>query len=346
MNLLRLGGRFALATGMAAVVVLVGGAATGRADPESCNLAPKARPICITIVQNGGAVVGPSRSTVDTHYMHFSVTVRNGGSSSTFTHPTVRLSWTDIQAGGEVPSTAAFDASQSTMACIPSTTAVNTLDCSAPNLGPNESVTYSLVFRTSTLEATIATRLLAYVAVNEVTNEQLPDRDPVDEDWTESADMTYENELDAQRSWVFPGGTVTLKTTMTGQFSIFKVPVPPSFGNSFFAQLIESPASAGFCPTCFADQLTTIAPGVFDATNIIEVQTTIPMSLVSGTVDEIVFHKLDSGFVEEITNKCTGAIDSGTPPFSELSCARWEKKGGKLTVEAFSKLGNGEWGFS
>lgn len=348
MNLLRNVRRAAL-LGAVAAVTLFAGASTGVAGPEVCNL--DGRAICITITDTDDV----SPSTTGTHYMRNVVTVRNSGGNA-MTNITVKLTLTDRFDNAvpptTKPSTADYIEAESTGACKESATASNVLNCTSPNLPAGGSVTFQpLVFRTSNSAGVLATKMLVEVAAKEGGKEQPSPKDPTNEQFSASEETLLEGDPNAQRSWVFPGVSVTLVTTKVGQYSTFPVNVPTTFGTSLVAELVESPASQGtFCPTCFGEQLTTVATGIFNATNIVEIQTVVPLTDVPTGVTEknlTVLHKLDSGQTESITAKCSGEIDSGTPATSELSCRRVviSQKLGTLTVEAFSKFGNGQWGF-
>lgn len=349
MNLLRIVRRAAL-LGAVAAVTLFAGASTGVAGPEVCNL--EGRAICITITDTDDV----SPSTTGTHYMRNVVTVRNGGGNA-MTNISVKLTLTDRFDNAvpptTKPSTADYIEAESTGACVVSATASNVLNCTTANLAAGGSVTFQpLVFRTSNSPGVLATTMLVEVAAKEGGNEQPSPKDPTNEQFSASEETLLEGDPNAQRSWVFPGASVTLTTTKVGQYSTFPVNVPTTFGTSLVAQLVESPASQGtLCATtCFGEQLTTVATGIFNATNIVEIQTVIPLTDVPSGVTEknlTVLHKLDGGQIESITAKCSGDIDSGTPATSELSCRRVviSQKLGTLTVEAFSKLGNGQWGF-
>lgn len=342
--------------GAAAAFTLFGGSTAGLAglNPEKCNEAGRA--ICIKIDDTDDVSPSVLGSPTGTHYMYNVVTVRNNGGNA-LTNVSVKLTLTDrfdsLVPPTTKPSTADYIEGQSTGACSESAAASNILNCTSPNLPAGASVTFDpLVFRTSISPGVKATTMLVEVAAKEGGKEQPSPKDPTNEQFSWSEETLLEGDPNAQRSWVFPGASVTLTTTKVGQYSTFPVNVPTTFGTSLVAQLVESPASLGtLCPTtCFGEQLTTVATGIFDATNIVEIQTVVPLTDVPSGVTEknlTVLHKLDGGGTESITAKCSGEIDSGTPPMSELSCRRVviSQKLGTLTVEAFSKFGNGQWGF-
>ncbi|HET7857120.1 MAG TPA: hypothetical protein VFL41_11745 [Gaiellaceae bacterium] len=361
MNLLRIVRRVVL-LGVAAAIVLFAGATTGLAgdNPEKCFVGGKA--VCIDIDDTDD--VSPSTGAVS-HYMRNVVKIRNN-TGSALTNLKITLTLTDRFDNADPPTTKPSTADYvekdangnpvSTAACSESATASNVLTCTAPNLGAagtaTDTVTLQpLVFRTSNSAGVLATTMKVDVAAKEGGREQPSPKDPTNEQFSWSEETLLEGDPNAQRSWVFPGASVTLTTTKVGQYSTFPINVPTTFGTSLVAKLEESKASEGtFCPTCFGEQLTTVATGIFDATNIVEIQTVVPLTDVPNGVTEknlTVLHKLDGGGTESITAKCSGEIDSGTPPMSELSCRRVviSQKLGTLTVEAFSKFGNGQWGF-
>jgi hypothetical protein len=335
---------------VAAAAFMVGGATSGFAGDNAERCFDGRKAVCIEIDDTDD--VSPSPATA-AHYMHNVVRIRNA-SGSALTNLKVTLTLTDRFDGADPPTTApsTADYQSSVPACVESAAAPNVLSCTSPNLGAGESVTFApLIFKTSKSAGVLATTMKVDVAVKEGGNEQPSPQDPTNEQSSWSEETLLEGDPNAQRSWVFPGSFVTLQTTKSGQYSVFPISVPASFGASLVAQLVESKASLGtFCPTCFGEALTTTATGIFDATNIVEIQSVIPLAEVPKGVTEknlTVLHKPDVGPTESITAACSGAIDSGTPAAAQLSCRRVsiDRKAGTLTVEAFSNRGNGQWGF-
>ena len=338
-------------TGLA---LLFGGATPGYGAAETCN--PAGRIICISITDTDDV----SPSTVSPRYMRDEVTVRNGGGSA-FPGVSVKITLTDFFKPGSdplsQPSTADFIESASTSACSQSETATNVLNCVSPNLGAGDHATFApLIFRTSTTPGAVITQTRVDVAVKEGEREQPSPKDPNTENYFVTENTLLEGDDDQERSWIFPvvapGTSVTLSTKPVGQFSTFPINLSTFTGTAFTAELIEASSFTGFvCPGCFAQQVKTVATGVFSPTKIVELQTVIPLADVPNYVTErnlVVRHKLDSGAEEVISARCSGAIDSGTPLASALSCRRVEinRQLRTLTIEAFSGLGNGIWGFS
>jgi hypothetical protein len=347
----------------AAAVVLLAGATSGFAEDnlEKCFDGGKA--VCIEIDDTDG--VSPSSATAS-HYMNNVVTIRNN-TGSALTNLKITLTLTDRfdnpappALPTTKPSTADYvetDANGNRVsdAACAETAASNVLTCTAPNLGAegtgSDSVTLQpLVFRTSNAAGVLATTMKVDVAAKEGGKEQPSPRDPTNEQFEWSEETSLEGETDAQRSWVFPGASVTLQTTNTvGQYSIFPITVPRGLDVALVAKLEESTPSAAFCAACFGQQVSTTATDIFSATRIVELQSVLPLGIVpSGTTEKVltVRHLPDSGLPEDIKPRCSGEIDSGTPT-TGLPCARVviNKKAGTLTIEAFSKRGNGQWGF-
>jgi len=344
----------------AAAVVLLAGATSGFAgdNAEKCFEGGKA--VCIKIDDTDA--VSPSTAT-SSHYMKNAVTIRNN-TGSALTNLKITLTLTDRfdnLVPPTKPSTADYvetdaNGNRVSAAACAETAASNVLTCTAPNLGAEGTATdrvtlQPLVFRTSNAADVLATTMKVDVAVKEGGKEQPSPRDPTNEEFSWSEETSLEGETDAQRSWVFPGASVTLQTTKSGQYSTFPITVPPGLNVALVAKLEEGTPSSTFCAACFGQEIDTTATGIFSASKIVELQSVVPLTIVpSGTSEKglTVRHQPDSGLPEDIKARCTGAIVTGSiPADSELPCARVviNKKAGTLTVQVFSKRGNGQWGF-
>lgn len=318
----------------------LGGAA--RASTSSgCN--DSGRAICIAIedVDN----ITHSTATV-ARYTRYTATVSNGG-GSTLTNGSATMTLKDVVAGVAGPATAKFVAAPTGCTSVSPTTFTCPLPnlsafAAAPTIGP-------FFASTSTNTAATATRLEVTATFKEKASDHgAPD--PQSDAFTWAEDTSLELGQDFSQSVAFLGGSTVLETLggYRGQSSVFRVPVASGFTGSTLTTLTEfsSGESGYFCPagfSCFGQSVATSAPGIFSATNLANLLTTMDLALLPPGVGEKSLRVHHTGSAP-FTTACTGAV--GVTP-SVVPCRRVviDKKAGIVTIDVWDNH-QGDWGFS
>lgn len=314
--------------GAGAIALALGAAERSAADTVGPECAGK--PLCVTI---SGTPDPASRSPIGTdHYVSYSVTVANTGTTSNLVNVSVTVGWADVGAA----TTSTFLPASSDSRC--SVTGTQTLTCTTPkSLGPGASETYALIFRTATelgeppLSAT-ATTVTVTAAAKEQTK---PSKGGSNTAFVTASNPTsYEPDAELDVSTAGGGLFTTLGTSAGAGGQSSKLPVPAGAPRGLF-ELSETGDYT--CPVgldCFGQQVITVATGVSP----VNLQTTYTGDLPAGTTESNVdvFHVRDDATEITISASCSGALFSGAPPSSEIPCRRVEithLSGGIATVE-------------
>jgi hypothetical protein len=236
-----------------------------------------------------------------------SVTISNSGSTSNLTNLNVTIQWSDQGAATTSDYRPAYSDSRCTVS------SGTTLTCSTPKgLGPGESTTYDLVFRTATNAAATSTTL----NVTASAKEQAPPKKNGTTNVAfvnQSNPTPYEDLAELDVSAAGQNIAVTLGTSSSGGQSS-KLPVPASGPRSVY-ELSEEGYPAGFCPaglTCFGQHVTTTATGLSP----VNLQITFTGILPAGVnTNSLVVVHLREGATQptEINADCGGALFSGEP---------------------------------
>ncbi len=177
----------------------------------------------------------------------------------------------------------------------------------APTIGP-------FFASTSTDTAATATRLVVTATFKEKANDN-GSSDPNPDLFSWSEDTILEPGPDFSQSVAFLGGSTLLETLPghRGQSSVFRVPVVAAVPGGFELTTLEEFSSGDtgyFCPTgfaCFGQSVATSAPGIFSASNLANLITTMDLALLPKGVTEKslrVHHDGSASF----TTACGGAL--------------------------------------
>jgi hypothetical protein len=345
------------------IALLFGAAERGAADttdPPAC----AGKPLCVTITDQDKAtrsVSGTDRFMTDT------VKIYNGGTNSNLVNITLSASWSDDGVPA-ASTTSAFQSSYSSSACTQPDPAVRTITCTTPkSLGPNESATYTLVFRTATLipgppALPTGTSLTAAATAKE---QQPPKKNGTDNTavvTTLPNSTPYEG--DANLDVSAAGGTiptVTLATTQKGSpgySEVASLKVPPNSTAVTATQglysLGQDDRATGFCPSgydCFGQQVTVVTAGLSP----VNLQLTYNGPSISGLTENnlvVVHYRTATPNTATIISKaCSGAVFSGQPPSSDYTpngCRRvhidhLQNGNEMIQVDAWD-TSNGGWG--
>jgi hypothetical protein len=204
---------------------------------------------------------------------------------------------------------------------------------------------------TSTNTAATATRLVVSATFNERASDQ-GSSDPQIDTFTWNEDTILETGEDFSQSVAFLGGSTVLETLggFRGQSSVFRVPVAAGFAGSTLTTLSEfsSGETGYFCPagfSCFGQSVATSAPGIFSATNLANLVTTMDLALLPPGVGvkSLVVHHDGTSF----TTECSGNLFNQPSASQALPCRRVliDRKAGKVTIDVWDNQ-QGDWGFS
>ena len=204
---------------------------------------------------------------------------------------------------------------------------------------------------TSTNTAATATRLVVTATFKERANDN-GTADPQSDVFTLNEDTSLETGEDLSQSVAFFGGSTVLETLggFRGQSSVFRLPVAAGFAGSTLATLKEfSNGDSGyFCPaafSCFGQSIATSAPGIFSASNLANIVTTMDVALLPKGVTEksLVVHHDGTSF----TTACSGDLFTQPSASQVLPCRRVviDRKAGIVTIDIWDNH-QGDWGFS
>lgn len=328
-------------TMLAAITIgLLGGAAQASTSSD-CN--DSGRAICIQITDEDFIT---HSTTAVSRYTRYTVQVSNGGGSA-LTNGSATVSLKDVVAGNPVTTTAKFVATPAGCTTVSTTSFTCPLPnlaafASAPTIGP-------FYASTSTDTAATATRLVVTATFKEKGNDNgASDPNPDLFRWSE--DTILEPGEDFSQSVAFLGGSTLLETLPghRGQSSVFRVPVVSAVPGGFALTTLEEFSSGDtryFCPTgfsCFGQSVATSAPGIFSASNLANLVTTMDLALLPKGVTEksLRVHHGAASF----TTACGGTLF--TAPAS-VPCRRVEidRKAGLVTIDVWDDH-QGDWGFS
>jgi hypothetical protein len=331
------------ATALAFLTIgLLGGAAQASTS-SACN--DPGRAICIEITDQD--LITHSTTSVS-RYTKYTTTVSNGGGSA-LTNGSATVTLKDVVGGNPVPTTAKFVATPAGCRTV-STTAFT---CPLPNLAAFAAApTIGPFFAsTSTDTAATATRLVVTATFKEKANDN-GSSDPNPDLFSWSENTILEPDEDFSQSVAFLGGSTLLETLPghRGQSSVFRIPVVAAVPGGFeLTTLAEfSLGDTGyFCPTgfsCFGQSVATSAPGIFSATNLANLVTTMDLALLPKGVTEKSL-RVHHGLAQpSFTTACGG--DLFTTP-SLVPCRRVviDRKAGLVTIDTWDNH-QGDWGFS
>jgi hypothetical protein len=326
---------------LAAITIgLLGGAAHASTSSD-CN--DSGRAICIQITDED--FITHSTTAVN-RYTRYTVQVSNGGGSA-LTNGSATISLKDVVAGSPATTTAKFVATPAGCTTV-STTAFT---CPLPNLAALAAApTIGPFFAsTSTDTAATATRLVVSATFKEKGSDN-GTSDPNLDLFTWSEDTILEPEADFSQSVAFLGGSTLLETLPghRGQSTVFRVPVVSAVPGGFELTTLEesSPGDTGyFCPTgfaCFGQSVATSAPGIFSASNLANLTTTMDLSLLPKGVTEksLRVHHGSASF----TTACGGTV-STAPAIVPCRRVAIDRKAGVVTIDVWDDH-QGDWGFS
>jgi hypothetical protein len=303
--------------GALTIALAIGAAEGGAADPACAG-----KPLCVTITATPNPA-SRSPAGIDTstdHYVSYSVTVANGGTTSNLVNLTVTAVWADVGAATTSDYRSAFSDSR----C--SVTGTRTLTCTVPkSLGPGAFETYLLVFRTATelgeppLSATDTT-----LTVTARAKEGKPKGSGNTAVVIVPNTTSYEPQPELDVSTAGGGLTTTLATAAEfgGQSSKLRVPGDDAPRGIFRLEETDDYT----CPVgldCFGQQVQTTAPGLSP----VNVQITFIGQLPSGKNEGniTIFHDRDAAPDVTFSATCSGLFGS-EPPTLEMPCRRVEIK--------------------
>ncbi len=331
----------AAATALALLTIgLLGGAAQASTSSD-CN--ETGRAICIEITDQD--FITHSTTSVS-RYTEYTTQVSNGGGSA-LTNGSATFALKDVVGGNPVATTAKFVATPAGCTTVSTTS----FTCALPNLAAFAAAPTIGPFFASTSTDTAATdtRLVVTATFKEKANDH-GSSDPNLDLYSLSEDTILEPKEDFSQSVAFLGGSTLLETLPghRGQSSVFRIPVVAAVPGGFQLTTLEefSPGDTGyFCPTgfaCFGQSVATSAPGIFSASNLANLITTMDLALLPKGVTEksLRVHHGAASF----TTACGGALFS-TP--SVVPCRRVviDRKAGLVTIDTWDDH-QGNWGFS
>lgn len=331
----------AAATALAFLTLALLGGAAHASTSSDCN--DSGRAICIQISDED--FITHSTTSVSRYTMYTTQVSNGGGSALTNGSATVTLK--DVVAGNPVATTAKFVAAPAGCTSVSTTMFTCPLPnlaafAAAPTIGP-------FFASTSTNTAATATQLVVSATFKERASDNgASDPNPDLFSWSE--DTILEPREDFSQSVAFLGGSTLLETLPghRGQSSVFRVPVVAAVPGGFDLTTLEefsSGDSGYFCPTgfaCFGQSVATSAAGIFSASNLANLVTTIDLALLPKGVTEksLRVHHDTASF----TTACGGTLFT-TP--SVVPCRRVviDRKAGLVTIDTWDDH-QGDWGFS
>ena len=329
------------ATALALLTIgLLSGAAQASTSFD-CN--DSGRAICIQVTDEDFIT---HSTTAVSRYTRYTTQVSNGGGSA-LTNGSATVTLKDVVGGNPVATTAKFVATPAGCTTV-STTAFT---CPLPNLAAGGAApTIGPFFAsTSTDTAATATRVVVTATFKERANDNGAS-DPNPDLFSVSEDTILEPGPDFSQSVAFLGGSTLLETLPghRGQSSVFRVPVVAAVPGGFELTTLEEFSSGDtgyFCPTgfaCFGQSVATSAPGIFSASNLANLVTTMDLALLPKGVTEksLRVHHDAASF----TTACGGALFS-TPGVVPCRRVVIDRKAGLVTIDTWDNH-QGDWGFS
>ena len=214
----------------------------------------------------------------------------------------------------------------------------------APTIGP-------FFASTSTNTAATATRVVVTATFKERANDNGAS-DPNPDLFSVSEDTILEPGEDFSQSVAFLGGSTLLETLPghRGQSSVFRIPVVAAVPGGFELTTLEEFSSGDtgyFCPTgfaCFGQSVATSAPGIFSASNLANLVTTMDLALLpKGVTEKSLCVHHDRGVVHDRVRRSAALTHAERRPCRRVVI---DRKASLVHHRHAGTTHQGDWGFS